>query len=82
MPRKHTYTVSEETCFPCKYWRQILYKSGQHPIYHRYCDHPASQKDRINWFGGRGRLISETSDLRPNWCPLTLEELKTVEDED
>ncbi len=70
MPSKRSYTVSEETCYPCKYWRQHLWKSGQHPVYYRYCQHPSQQEESIGAFGGKGRFISDSSDERPDWCPI------------
>lgn len=70
MPSKRSYTVNEETCYPCKYWSQVQWKSGRDPEYHRYCQHPTVQDDPIGAFGGKGRLISTYSNERPIWCPI------------
>ncbi len=54
MPRKQTYTITEETCYPCKYWAQVLWKSGLDPVYHRYCQHPSKMGHYHGVFSDRG----------------------------
>jgi len=68
MPSKHTFTA--EHCYPCKYWRQTLWKSGLHPVYQRFCQHPSQLDSSSRFRPDEGRFISDSSDERPDWCPL------------
>ncbi len=71
MPSK--FNVSQEYCFPCKYHVQAMMKSGQHPIYNMYCEHPDAEADRPDYpypRGKHGKFIGENDENRPQWCPI------------
>lgn len=55
-----------QSCWPCKYFQQHLYKSGLNPIYESRCHHPAVQKH----YDENGHYIGQNTDARPGWCPL------------
>lgn len=69
MPSKIHADYTYESCYPCKWFRQQLWRSGNPSIWHSLCEHPTTIRDGM--FGKKGRLISQTnSDVRPAWCPI------------
>lgn len=70
-----TWTHSRQSCMGCKWHEQAMMKSGLHPIYNHYCEHPlstgVSEKER----GTKGKWIGQ-SDATPTWCPVLREKDK------
>lgn len=69
-PRKFQ-AYGYQSCMGCCYHDQGMIKSGLHPIYWHYCNHPSNPPEmmRGNIFEDKGRFIGE-GHATPSWCPV------------
>lgn len=66
-----TITYTETHCADCEFHKSQMVRSGRHPQYLHYCQHP--KFENLRGFAGiipAGELIGGR-DIVPQWCPLT-----------
>lgn len=75
-PTTNTFTVTNTTCFDCKYHESNLMKSGKDPIYNHFCLHPESTETNENYtplyllLDDIKKVYIGKSSTTPEWCPF------------
>ena len=63
--------ITYQSCSNCTHHDQRMWRSGDFPVYHHFCRHPAVKAARkVPWPQEQhGEFIGET-DRTPKWCPF------------